>query len=129
MALIAVTNGSLDSTIFDNGLQALTTNSDDLHLCSQAPTNYTEATSTYTLGDKQAITVSSPQAGATGREVAVSAITTGGDVTGTGTATHYAIVDVSNTLLLAVGSLSASQAVTSGNTFTLAAFDIELPAA
>ena len=129
MALIAATNGSLDSTIFDNGLQALTDNSEDLHLCSQAPANYTEATSTYTLGDKQAITVSSPQAGATGREVAVSGITTGGDVTGTGTATHYAIVDVSNTLLLAVGSLSASQAVTSGNTFTLAAFDIELPAA
>ena len=38
-----------------------------------------------------------------------------------------AIVDTSNSRLLVTGSLSTSQAVTSGNTFTLAAFDIEIP--
>ena len=61
-----------------------------------------------------------------GRKVTVAQITDG-TVTGTGTATHYALVDVSNTRLLATGALTASQSVTSGNTFTLAAFDIGIP--
>jgi len=58
----------------------------------------------------------------------VAAITSSatGSITGTGTATHYAISNGSDTLY-ATGSLSASQAVTSGNTFTLAAFTIAIP--
>jgi hypothetical protein len=105
MALIAVTNGSLDAIIFDNGLSHLTANADNLHLCSQAPTNYTEATSTYTLANKTGITVGSPEAGTTGRKVVVSAITSGGNNTGNGGATNWAIVDVPNTLLLATGTV------------------------
>ena len=61
-----------------------------------------------------------------GREVIVSAISDG-SVTGNGTATHYAIVDVSNTRLLATGSLTASQVVASGNTFSLGSFTIGIP--
>ena len=48
-------------------------------------------------------------------------------MTATGTATHYAITNGSSELL-ATGSLAAPQAVTSGNTFTLASFDIGIPA-
>jgi hypothetical protein len=48
-------------------------------------------------------------------------------VTGTGTASHYAIVDTVNSRLLAAGALSAPQAVTDGNVFTLTAFDIGIP--
>ncbi len=59
-----------------------------------------------------------PQDGATdGRRVIVPAITAG-SVTGTGTATHWALTNGTNTVI-ASGALSASQAVTSGNTFTL----------
>jgi len=48
-------------------------------------------------------------------------------VTATGTATGWAVVDSVNTRLLVNGGLSASQAVTTGNTFTLGAFDVRLP--
>lgn len=58
----------------------------------------------------------------------VSAVTNG-SVTATGTASHYAIVDTVNSRLLATSSLSATQSVTSGNTFTLASFTVRIPAA
>jgi len=58
--------------------------------------------------------------------VTIAAITDGA-VTATGTATHYAIVDTVNSRLLATGSLSASQAVTNGNTFTLTSTTIGIP--
>jgi hypothetical protein len=48
-------------------------------------------------------------------------------VTGTGTATHWAITKTTGSTLMATGPLSASQGVTSGNTFTLGAFDITIP--
>ncbi|MGI9309084.1 MAG: hypothetical protein ACR2P6_07470, partial [Gammaproteobacteria bacterium] len=88
---------------------------------------YTEAITTYTLGDEQTITIGA-QGDRTpnGRESQVAAITAG-DVTATGTASHWAIVDVTGTELLATGTLASSQAVTSGNTFSLAAFLIGVP--
>jgi hypothetical protein len=48
-------------------------------------------------------------------------------VTATGTATHFAITDTVNSRLLATGALTASQGVTSGNSFTLTTFDIGIP--
>ena len=96
-------------------------------ICSQEPTTYAQATSTYSLGNETSISISAPaDASPNGRKVTLAAIT-GASVTGTGTATHYAIVDTSNSRLLATGSLSASQAVTSGNTFSLTASDIRIP--
>lgn len=63
-----------------------------------------------------------------GRRVTVAAIADG-SVTATGTATHWAITDTANGRLLATGALAASQLVTSGNTFTLGAFDAGIPGA
>lgn len=113
--------------IFDNGLQYATDNGGALHICSQEPTTYAEATSTYTLGNKT-VTVGAPQNGATnGRRVIIPAITDG-SVTGTGTASHWALVKTTaTTALLATGALTSSQAVTSGNTFTLDAISITIP--
>lgn len=118
----------VSDNVLDSGLSYLTSNTGTLHICSQAPTTYTEASSTYTLGNKASPTVSSPTNGDTnGRKVTVSAITDG-SVTGTGTASHWALVkDTATTELLAWGTLSSSQAVTSGNTFTLTAADITIP--
>lgn len=115
--------------VYDVGLTALDTEANRLDICSQEPVTYTEATSTYTLGNKTSLDVGAPQDGATnGRRVIVAAIAAGaGSVTGTATATHWAITDTGNTRLLATGALSASQAVTSGNTFSLAAFSITIP--
>lgn len=117
----------INDRVFDNGLTVLDTEANRLDICSQEPVTYAEATSTYTLGNKTSLSVGAPgDRTPNGRKVTVAAITDG-TVTGTATATHWAIVDTSNSRLLATGSLSASQAVTSGNTFTLGAFDIGIP--
>lgn len=117
----------INDRVFDNGLTVLDTEANRLDICSQEPTTYTEATSTYTLGNKTSLSVGAPaDRSPSGRKVTVAAITDG-TVSGTGTASHWAIVDTSNSRLLATGSLSSSQSVTSGNTFTLGAFDIGIP--
>ncbi len=118
---------TLGNRVFDNGLTVLDTEANAIHVTSQEASDYTEATSTYTLGNSTSLSVGAPadRTGG-GREVAVAAITDG-SVSATGTATHYAIVDTANSRLLATGSLNASQSVTSGNTFTLATFDIGIP--
>lgn len=118
---------TLNDRVFDNGLTVLDTEANAIHVTSQEASTYTAATSTYTLGNSTSLSIAAPsdRTGG-GRKVTVAAITDG-SVTGTGTATHYAIVDTSNSRLLATGSLTASQAVTSGNTFTLATFDIGIP--
>jgi len=110
---------------FDAGLNNIQDVVGALHICSQEPTTYTEAVTTYTLGNKASPTVGEPANGVSnGRRVTVSAITDG-SVTGTGTATHWALVKTTATTdLLATGALSSSQSVTNGNTFTLTAFDV-----
>lgn len=117
----------INDRVFDNGLTVLDTEANRLDICSQEPTTYAEATSTYTLGNKTALSIGAPEDRTpNGRKVVVAAITDGA-VTGTGTASHWAIVDTGNSRLLATGSLAASQSVTNGNTFTLGAFDIGIP--
>lgn len=117
----------LNDRVFDNGLTVLDTEANAIHVTSQEATDYTEATSTYTLGNSTSLSIGAPadRTGG-GRKVAVAAITDG-SITGTGTVTHYAIVDTVNSRLLATAALTASQSVTNGNTFTLATFDIGIP--
>jgi hypothetical protein len=118
---------TLDNRVFDNGLTVLDTEANRIDITSQEATSYAEATSTYTLGNSTSLSIGAPQdRSGGGREVVVAAITDG-SVTGTGTATHYAIVDTVNSRLLATGSLTASQSVTSGNTFTLSSVAIGIP--
>ena len=118
----------LTDNALDSGLSYLNTNGDRVDICSQEPTTYTEATSTYTLGNKTSASVGAPQNGDTsGRKVTIAAISDG-SVTGTGTASHWSLVKTTATTeLLAAQTLSSSQAVTSGNTFSLGAIDIEFP--
>ena len=116
----------LNDAILDGGLTILDTLGDKLHICSAQPANFA-GVAAVDLGNKTSISIGAPADGTTnGRRVTVAAIT-GGSVTASGTATHYAIVDTTNSRLLAANTLAASQAVTSGNTFSLAAFDITIP--
>jgi len=117
----------LHDRVFDNGLTVLDTEADKLYITSSQATTYTEAITTYALGAKNTPTVSAPadRTGG-GREVTVSAISDG-SVTGTGTAGFYALVDSSNSRLLASNALDTTQSVTSGNTFTLTSFKIGFP--
>ena len=118
---------TLNDRVFDNGLTVLDTEANAIHITSQEATTYANATSTYTLGNSTSLSIGAPQdRTGGGREVVVAAISDG-SVTGTGTATHYAIVDTANSRLLATGSLAASQSVTSGNTFTLSSVSIGIP--
>lgn len=113
--------------VLDAALAKLDTEANRLDICSSEPTTYSAATSSVTLGNKTSFTIGSPaDRSPNGRKVTTTAITDG-TVTATGTATHWAITDTSNSRLLATGSLASSQSVTNGNTFTLAAFDIGIP--
>lgn len=117
----------LNDRVFDEGLSILDLEANAVHVTSAEATTYLEATSTYTLGLSSSLSIAAPsdRAGG-GRKVAVSAVSDG-DITGTGTVTHYALVDTVNSRLLATAALTASQSVTNGNTFTLATFDIGIP--
>jgi len=114
----------LADDIFDSGLNVLNTATTTIHITSQEATTRAEATSTYDLGNASVAIPSAVDRSGGGRKVVVPAVSTG-SVTATDTATHYAIVD--GTRLLVTGSLSATQPVTSGNTFSLATFDIGIP--
>ena len=117
----------LHDDVRDNGLQDLTDSTSTLHICSQEPATWLEATDTYTLGNKNTPSVSAPQDGsADGRRVVISAITDG-DVTTSGTATHYALVDNVAEKLLATESLSDSVEVSADTLFTLTEFSITIP--
>lgn len=121
----------LNDNTLDNGLAALKAAATGVYINSSEPATYTAASSTVALGFKSwgagnvfpaAIAAGSPS----GRKVTTAAITDG-SVTATGTASHYSIVTLGSTRLEVANSLSASQAVTSGNTFSLAAADVRLP--
>lgn len=94
-------------------------------ITSQEATTYSEATTggTYSLGNKTGLTFTAiTNASPDGRQISTPAITDG-TVSNNGTATHWAITDGAS-VLIATGALSASQAVTSGNTFTLDAINL-----
>jgi len=118
---------TLSNRVYDNGLSVLDTEANKILITSQEAVDYTDANSTSALGNSTSLSIAAPsdRTGG-GREVVVAAISDG-SVTGTGTATHYAIVDTVNTRLLATGSLTTSQSVASGNTFSLGSFTIGIP--
>ncbi len=118
---------SISDRVLDNGLSTLSSEANAVHITSAEATTFTEATNTYTLGSASGITISSPadRTGG-GRSVTLSAIS-GASVTGTGSATTYAIVDTVNSRLLATGALTAAQSVATGNTFSLQALSVGIP--
>jgi hypothetical protein len=118
---------TLNDRVLDNGLTVLDTEADKIVITSQAATTYAEANATFALGNSTSLSIAAPtDRGAGGREVVVAAISDGA-VTATGTASHYAIIDTVNSRLLAVSTLTTSQAVTNGNTFTLSSISIGIP--
>jgi len=117
----------LHDDVLDNGLNALVNNTEKLYILKADPGLTWSNIATHGLGYKATPSIGSPadRAGG-GRKVTVAAITDG-TVTDTETATHYALTDDSLTKILASGDLASGQVVTSGNVFTLAAFDIGIP--
>lgn len=99
-----------------------------LTVCSQQPTNRTEAISTYKLAD-----VAMTPGSGNGDYLIANGDTNGRKLTilqqtdipvdSSGTATHVAICDGTNLLLV---TTCTSQALTTGNTVTVPAFDDEI---
>jgi hypothetical protein len=118
---------TLDNRVFDNGLTVLDTEANKLLITSQEAASFTEANVTYALGNTTSLSIATPSDRAGGGREVVAAAISDGSVTGNGTATHYAVVDTVNARLLATGSLTASQVVSSGNTFSLGSFTIGIP--
>lgn len=114
--------------IFDNGLSALIADADAIHVCSQEPTTFTAATTTFTLGNSTTMSFGAIQdnPGAAGGRQTVLAAITDGSATASGTGTHFAIVDTVNSRLLVTGNVGSPQAITSGNSFSLAAITVGL---
>ena len=110
-------------TVFDNGLTVLDTNGTQIDITT-SEINLWANLAAATAGN-DTVNTGAPEAGTTdGRKVVVPAITAG-SVTDTVTATHWCLSNGSSTVY-AAGPLTASQAVTSGNTFTLDAIDITI---
>ena len=108
---------AINDAVFDQGLDYADTNGTRIDICSVDP-NLTYANVTgNTLGNDTVNTSATENGAIDGRRVRVPAITAG-SVTATGTASHWALTNGVDTVI-ASGALSASQAVTSGNTFTL----------
>lgn len=120
----------LQDRVLDLGLNVLDVEATHMYIDSADPATFTAASSTVALGTKNwtvGLAVGAPAAGTpNGRKVTTSAITDG-TISATGTAAFWALTDNTNSRLLAAGPLSATQAVTSGNTFQLGAFDIRIP--
>ena len=112
----------INDSVFDSGLAYATTNGTKLDICSSEPANYA-AIAGVTLGNDTVTTGAATDA-TSGRKVIVPAITAG-TVSGTGTAAFWALHNAS-AILVATGPLTSTQAVTSGNTFTLDAVEINL---
>jgi hypothetical protein len=96
-------------------------------VCSQQPTTYVEATSTYALADV-AVTpdtdFTKANGDTSGRKVTVAAKSSV-TVDTSGTATHIALVRTTDSSLRYVTTCT-SQALTAGNTVNIPAWDIEI---
>src|SRR3990167_2283617 len=117
----------ISDEVFDQGLDYADTNGTRIDITSQVATTYGNATTAgaFSLGNKTGLNTGATQNGAVdGRRVIVPAITDG-TITTTGTVTHWALTD-GISLLIATGPLSASQAVTAANTFTLDAISVTI---
>lgn len=120
----------LHDVFLQSGLRLLDSDSSHIYIVNADPTTYTQATSTFALGNKNfgagAVFGTCYAASPNGQRVTSTAVTDG-TVTAAGTATGWAVVTQASSRLDANGQLSASQVVASGNTFTLGQFDIRIP--
>jgi hypothetical protein len=112
--------------VLDLGLNVLDTEATHFYICGTEPTTFTEASSTFALGNKSwgaGLGFGAPAAGSPNGRKVTSVAVTDGAVTANGSAAWLAVTDNTNSRLHAVFALSAAQTVTLGNAWTLPAFD------
>lgn len=113
-----------ENVVLDAALDVIRTTTTQLFWCSQSPTNFTEAGTTYKLGTKTSPSIGaiSDNGGAGGGRKATVASFTDGTLSAAGTATHVALC--TNSALLAVAPLASPVSVGSSGTFSTTAFDV-----
>jgi len=120
--------GFMSDEIYDAGLDYADTNGTRMDVTHTAEaTTYSLATTdnVNSVGNKTGLNTGATADGPTdGRKVIVPAITDG-TVTETATAGFWALTDGA-TLLVATGPLTATQAMTDGNTFSLDAVELRI---
>lgn len=117
---------AIADSVLDAALNEIKNNAETLYICSSEPATY-GAIAAATLGTKATPAITGPaDRGAGGREITFTAITDG-SITATGTASHVVVADDTGTTLLFSKALSATQAVTNGNPFTLNSFKVGFP--
>jgi hypothetical protein len=120
--------GQIEDSVLGDGLTAFAASASQILLCSSEPTSYPLAIS-YLLGFKSwgpgnAFAAPAP-ATPNGRRVSSVAITDG-TITTFGTTSWWAVCGTAS--LLAHGVIVNPQPTYAGNSFTLASFDVRLPA-
>jgi len=114
----------INDAIMDAAHDEVIDNANQIHVCATEPTTRTEAVTTNNLASG---TISSgdftkANGDTSGRKNTVAA-QTGLSITSSGTADHIAITDATRLLVV---TTCASQALTSGGTVDIAAFDHEI---
>ncbi len=108
--------------ILDAALDYISTNAIEIYVCNAQPTTYAEASSTFALTDIEVPTYQANADGdVSGRKLTVDA-ELGMDINTTDTATHIALTSAS---VLIYVTTCTSQALTSGGTVDVPAWDIE----
>lgn len=118
---------AVHSDVLDQALNYIKNNGTRRCMCSAEPTTYAEATSTYKLADVDidSADYTGPADGSTsGRKLTVNQ-QTGVTIDSTGSVTHEAIVDVSNSKLLYVTTVP-STSVTAPESRTFESWSVEL---
>jgi len=116
----------VSDNVLDAALDYIKNNCSKMTICSQQPTTYTEALTTYALADVAMTSTDFTIADGdvSGRKITV-AQKAGVTVDTTGTGVYIALLYESNTELLLVTTCT-SQALTQGNTMTFDSWDDEI---
>ncbi|SDE89749.1 hypothetical protein [Limimaricola pyoseonensis] len=115
----------LHDDVLDKGLEELRLNAQTIHACSSEPASFA-AVAGASLGSTSVTAGAIADRAAGGREVTCTPQAGATYATG-GTATHYAIVDDTNSRLLATNALAASKAVNAGDAVTIDPLAIGFP--
>lgn len=123
----------IENLVLDQALTYLGANGSRVDLCGTEPTNYTEATSTYTLANATAgagftapLFAAPVNKAPNGRQVSTAGIS-GAPVTGSGTANWVAFSKTTAPAALLVVLSMTSQPLTSGNAWGQAASTVGIP--
>jgi hypothetical protein len=117
---------ALNDLVLDAALDYIDANTETLHILTGDPGVTWSNIAALGIGNKATPTINVPEDATSGRKIVIPEITDG-TVTGTDTATHFALTDDTGTEILVSQALDSSQAVTNENTFTLTEIEINIP--